>query len=209
MADPARATWQEAYLRHQFRFLGIRNPDLRQQVRKLLGDKPLEDIGQVYAVAEALFTHTEREYHQAACMLLDINPKLHTANVLPLAQRLITTHSWWDTVDTLAIHTVGRYLLHHPTSRPVLDEWIESPDMWLQRTAVIAQIGWKKHTDVPRLFDYCLRLATTREFFLQKGMGWALRDLAKQQPQLVYDFVDSPPLPALTRREACKHRPKL
>ena len=120
---------------------------------------------------------------------------------------LITTNSWWDTVDALAVHVVGTMVHRHRELAAVMDRWIDADDFWLARTAILHQLRWKSDTDTSRLFTYALRRAADNEFFIRKAIGWALRVYATTDPDAVRTFVDrhEDTLSALTQREARKH----
>ena len=102
---------------------------------------------------------------------------------------------------------IPAFVLDRKEVRPILDDWIEHRDLWLRRTAIIAQIKHKEQTDEPRLFDYCRRRAFEKEFFIRKAIGWALREHAKTRPRAVARFLKShrDELSGLSYREAAKH----
>ncbi len=118
---------------------------------------------------------------------------------------MIVNKSWWDSVDTTA-KWVGVFFKKHPDLTKVTTErWITSDNIWLQRMSIIFQLAYKKDTDVNLLFDYVLRKADSEEFFIQKAIGWALRQYAKIDAQRVKTFVNSHEFAPLSRREALKH----
>jgi 3-methyladenine DNA glycosylase AlkD len=89
---------------------------------------------------------------------------------------------------------------------PVVRGWAEDEDLWLRRTAVLSQLGSGLGTDRDLLTDVIEANVGSREFFLRKAIGWALRDLAWKDPDWVRTFVDAHSgLSALSRREALKH----
>ena len=102
-------------------------------------------------------------------------------------EELITTKSWWDTVDALASRTVGALVLADPALRKTMDRWIRSDDIWIARTAILHQLFYKEATDTSRLFDYCLLRAGDNEFFIRKAIGWALREYSKTDEVAVRD----------------------
>jgi 3-methyladenine DNA glycosylase AlkD len=204
--DPERAGPMEAYLRHQFPFLGIASPERAALVRAALAGMTAPSPGDVLDAAEVLWTRDEREYQLVAAGMLSRAATRLPAAALPRLGVLITTKSWWDTVDELAIHSVGALVLAHRELVPVIDEWIDDADFWLARTAILHQNRWKAATDQDRLFRYCLRRAGDTEFFIRKAIGWALREHSKTDPGAVARFVADhhDELSGLTRREALK-----
>ncbi|MBK6417745.1 MAG: DNA alkylation repair protein [Ignavibacteria bacterium] len=212
LANPERAVPMKAYLRNQFAFLGIGTEERRRLCFAV--DHPSDPLA-LFDEADALFAKREREYHYCACDVLakHFRSKKNVADLekiqqilLKRCEHLITTNSWWDTVDTLAPKTAGAILRGHPNE---LDKWtrrwISSNNIWLQRSAIIIQLHYKADTVAEVLFDRILQRANSKEFFVQKGAGWALREYAKTDPSAVVSFVAAnPQLSALTKREAMK-----
>jgi len=110
----------------------------------------------------------------------------------------------WDTVDGLN-KLVGLHFKQHPSLiRPVTERWVESGNIWLQRVSMIFQLTYKDKTDADLMFDYIRRLSKSKEFFIQKGVGWALRQYSKINPEAVAQFIAATPLAPLTKREGMK-----
>ena len=125
----------------------------------------------------------------------------------PTVRRIATTHAWWDTIDELAKHVAGRIVKNDPSQVSVMDEWVDSSDMWVARVAILHQLGFKATTDVERLFAYCDRRADETDFFYRKAIGWALRQYAYEDPDAVRAYVErsGDRLSALSIREALKN----
>jgi 3-methyladenine DNA glycosylase AlkD len=204
-ADPERAASMAAYMRDQFPFLGIPGPLQKSLGRQVLAGLARPDEAAVRAVALGCWALPEREYRYFACGYLRRYVKACSADLLPVVRELIVTQPWWDTVDALAAHVVGPLVLRYPPLVATMDAWVADEDMWLARTALLHQLTYKADTDVPRLFDYCLRQAGHRDFFIRKAIGWALREYAWTNPAAVRSFVAGTPLSGLSRREALKN----
>jgi 3-methyladenine DNA glycosylase AlkD len=204
-ADPERAASMSAYMRDQFPFLGIPGPLQKALGRQVLAGLPAPDEAAVRAVALGCWALPEREYRYFACGYLRRYVKVCSADLLPVAGELIVTDPWWDTVDALAAHVVGPLVLRYPPLVATMDAWLAGDDMWLARTALLHQLTYKADTDRARLFDYCLRQAGHRDFFIRKAIGWALREYAWTDPVAVRAFVARTPLSGLSRREALKN----
>lgn len=126
-------------------------------------------------------------------------------DLIVLLDECIGTHAWWDTVDWLA-KLCGLHFLRYPDQRKSWTEtWMLGDHMWRQRVAILHQLTYRNQTDQQMLFDYILHVADSRECFLQKAAGWALRQYASTEPKAVRRFVATHTLPALTRRETLKH----
>ena len=202
-ATPGRAPAMRAYMRDQFDFLGIGTPQRRQAAKPLL--QQLKGIGadNLILYARALWQFPQREYQYVAIDLLAMHWKqlelVHIRDLLELVQ----SKSWWDTVDALAA-VIGDVLRYRHDG---MDQAIEHHDMWVRRIALLHQLGWRGKVDVERLFNYSLTLAHEKEFFIQKAIGWALRDYARHDPDAVRTFTSKEKhrLSALSYREANKH----
>jgi 3-methyladenine DNA glycosylase AlkD len=211
LADPDRAAGMAAYMRHRFPFHGIPSPARKAALRTAWHGLPVPLAAGLATAATALWDLPEREYQYAACDLLDRyaagrggvgDPGLLEGTV----ERLVTSRSWWDSVDLLRSAAVGPLVAAHPGLVTVLERWIESDDRWLVRSAIISQLGYRERTDAGLLFAFCARRAADREFFVAKAVGWALRTYARVAPDDVRAFVRAhPELTPLARREALKH----
>jgi 3-methyladenine DNA glycosylase AlkD len=204
--DPASAQPMARYMRDQFPFLGISSGPRRALQRQSTADTLVERDALLAAV-EQLWPLAEREYQYAACDLLVRHVKLLDAGDLDLVGRLVTTKSWWDTVDALAINVVGPLVLgDRPAGDRVIDRWIDDDDLWLARTAILHQNRWRERTDERRLFELCQRRAMESDFFIRKAIGWALREYSKTAPEAVRGFIAAhdDALSGLSKREALK-----
>jgi 3-methyladenine DNA glycosylase AlkD len=194
------------YMRQQFSFLGIPSPMQAALAREALAELRPASADDLRDLALGLWALPEREYQYAACGVLGRHARLLGPGFLDTAARLITTRPWWDTVDSLAKNVVGAIVLRHHETGGVVDEWIDARDMWLRRTALLHQLGYKERTNVERLFRYCTLRAGESEFFIRKAIGWALREYSKVAPQAVIAFVaqNERLLSPLSRKEALK-----
>ena len=99
--------------------------------------------------------------------------------------------------------------MQHEAEKPaILERWLSSPNKWEVRTAILHQLGYKDQTDEKILYDCIRRQTDSKEFFIAKAIGWALREYAYINPESVYAFVQSTPMQPLSKREALKHFPK-
>lgn len=216
-ADPVRAAPMARYMKGRFAFLGIPAPERRRLLQGVWSALPEPTAEAVAEVAGRLWRLPEREFQYAACDLLE--RRIGTARraagadpgmLLAVVRPLLVERAWWDTVDSLRGAAVGPLVQAHPGLVAVIRRWVEDDDRWLVRSAVIHQLGYRERTDEDLLFELCARRAADREFFVAKGIGWALRTHARRRPDAVLGFCDRhPELTALARREALKHlRPR-
>lgn len=204
--DPRNAEAMAAYMRDQFPFAGIKTPERRALTRRALAGVVVDDEQELRRLAEACWAQPERELQYVACDVLARHVGVCGPSTVGWSRALITTKSWWDTVDPLATNVVGALVRRHRACVETMDAWIDDDDVWLVRTALLHQLRWKHETDADRLFAYCLRRAADPDFFVRKAIGWALREHSKTDPEAVERFVadHADVLSTLSRREALK-----
>jgi 3-methyladenine DNA glycosylase AlkD len=204
-ANADKAVAMRAYMKEHFPFFGIMATERRELVKEHIAVHGAPTLGYLPAIARSAFALPERELHQVAVDLLAKHAKKLTPEHLPLVEDLITTKSWWDSVDGLAVHVVGVILKKHPKEIAKWNRrWIGSDDLWLNRTAIIFQLQWKKDTDQALLFANIERHVTHKDFFIRKAIGWSLRALAESDPEAVKAFVAAHALSPLSAREALR-----
>jgi 3-methyladenine DNA glycosylase AlkD len=196
----------QAYLKTTEPCLGVRLPDVRRLIRDGATAHPPATAEDVAREASTLWREAAyREERHAAIALTGLPVARGALQLLPLYEQMIRTGAWWDLVDGVAPR-IRELLLDHPTQLgPVLRDWARSPDRWLRRSAVIAQLGAKDRTDRALLSEVIEVNAADSEFFVRKAIGWALRDLAGTDPDWVRAFLAGHELSPLSRREAAKH----
>jgi len=206
-AVAADATQMQAYMKGKFNFLGVKTPARRVASKLFIAAGEGADSAELVAAATALWALEEREYQQVGCDLLRRWSSRLEPDAIESLENLITTKSWWDTVDVLAARVIGPLVARHPELRTVMDDWIADDNMWLVRTAILHQLFYKDATDTARLFGYAVAQMGHTDFFIRKAIGWSLRQYARIDPAAVLAFVtehDSG-LSGLTKREALKH----
>ncbi|GAA2668608.1 DNA alkylation repair protein [Actinoplanes palleronii] len=205
--DPVRAPAMAAYMRDQFPFLGLPAPARRSRARTALAGLPAPTEPELADVARRCWARDEREFQQFACDYLTAHLDVPGPAFLGVLEELITSRSWWDTVDPLATHVVGGLVRRHPALLTRMDDWSTAADRWLIRTAILHQLHYGPATDAARLFAYCTRQAGHQDFFIRKAIGWALRHYARTDPGAVRDYLTAQAaiLSPLSIREAAKH----
>jgi 3-methyladenine DNA glycosylase AlkD len=205
-ADLAQAGPMAAYMRNQFEYLGIKskpNGELQQQFYAEHGLPPLTELD---TILRDLWSLPQREFQYVAVGLLGKFEKKLPAEFIETMEYLIVTKSWWDTVDSIAGGTLGVHFKRFPEVREAtLAKWRRSENFWLRRSCILFQLNYKKDTDFPLLCAIIHENLSSKEFFINKAIGWALRQYARVDAEAVRNFVESTPLHPLSRREAMKH----
>ena len=194
------------YMRDQFEYLGIKTPQNNALLKDFIKTHGLPPLDELDAVARDLWLLPQREFQYAAMNLLGKWEKKFEPGFISTIEYLIVTKSWWDTVDALASHAVGTHFKRFPdVRRKSLKKWRKSNNLWLRRTTLLFQLGYKNETDFDLLCKIIRENLRSDEFFINKAIGWALRQYAYVDPKAVKKFVKATPLHPLSLREAMKH----
>ena len=209
--DPQRAVGQQAYMKSALPYAGLTAPELSRLLRPHLSMYAPAGRAEWEATIRLLWddvTHREEWYVALAIARHRAAAGWRDAASLELWRHLVVTGAWWDVGDVLAAHLVGDVLRHHRAdATPVVRAWAGDDHLWLRRTAVLAQLGHRHDTDLDLLAHAIERNLDDRTFWLRKAIGWALRDLARTDPEWVRAQVDrwGERMSGLSRREATKH----
>lgn len=205
-ADPAQAAPMKKYMRDQFEYLGIKTPERRELQKQFYEKHGLPFPVELKPILLDLWALPQREYQYFAIGLLERLSEAIPHEFITTIEYLIVTKSWWDTVDSLAGEIVGVHFHRFPKVREkYLVKWRKSENFWLRRTCILFQLGYKEETDFDLLCSLIRENLGSKEFFINKAIGWALRQYARTNPQAVKKFVKATDLHPLSRREAMKH----
>ena len=204
-ADPKKAAPMKRYMRDQFEYLGIKVPEMGNLLKQHIREHGLPPLAELDAILRDLWALPQREFQYAANGLLEkFEGELHP-DFIETLEYMLVTKSWWDTVDTIATGTLGVHFMRYPKVREkYLARWRKSDNFWLRRATILFQLGYKKDTDFELLCDIIRENLGSQEFFINKAIGWALRQYTRIDPQGVRDFVAATPLNPLSAREALK-----
>jgi len=206
-ADPAQAGSMKRYMRDQFEYLGIKAPQSAALIKVVIKEHGLPPMAQLDTIARELWSLPQREFQYAAMTLMGRLEKKYEPEFITTIEYLLINKSWWDTVDALAGHAVGTQFKRFPEVRDnYLLKWRRSKNFWLRRTTLLFQLGYKKETDFDLLCEIIRENLGSDEFFINKAIGWALRQYAHTNPAPVKKFVKAAKdLHPLSRREALKN----
>ena len=187
-------------------FLGVRVPDVRRLTKAAARAHPPSDIADLeHAVRRLWDEATHREERYAATALTALAMARRRLELLPLYEHMAVTGAWWDHVDEVAHRIAALHDAHPVETTAAVRGWSTSDDLWLRRLAILSQLGRKDRVDLALLTDVIEPNVADTEFFIRKAIGWALRDVARIDPDWVRTFVDEHELSPLSRREALKH----
>jgi len=206
-ANPSQAVPMKKYMRDQFEYLGIQTPKSKILQKEFYDKYGLPEIADLDSILRDLWSLPQREFQYVAVGLLGRCDKQIPAKFIKTIEYLIVTKSWWDTVDSIAGGTVGMHFKRFPDVREkYLAKWRASENFWLRRTTILFQLSYKQETDFELLCDIIRENLGSKEFFINKAIGWALRQYARIDSKAVKKFVKATKeLHPLSRREAMKH----
>lgn len=203
------AVFMKAYMKGHFEYFGIKSAPRRQLLSDVFHKNLIKSPDELFQICRALWQAPHREAQYAAMDILDKYKTWMKPETLPYIESLILEKSWWDTVDHLAAHQTGLCMknMHRDQKRATMEKFIDSGELWLQRTAIIYQLSYKDQTD-QELLEYAI-LATLEEknFFIRKAHGWALRHYSRTDKKWVSEFLLQyrEQLSPLAIREASKY----
>lgn len=199
------AFFMKKYMKNKFDFYGIKSPLRKELCKSFLKKENIPGIIEIESIIKTLWNEPERELQYFAMELLSKYSNDTDTHALELFEYMIINKSWWDTVDYISVNLVGKHFLKFPElTLPLSNKWTTSNNIWLQRTSILFQLKYKSKTDLPLLFKYILMHSESKEFFIRKAIGWALREYSKTDPNTIINFVNSNKLSGLSTREALK-----
>ena len=200
------AVQQKAYMRHQFNYFGLKSPVRKEIQKPFLRKEKLPPKEELDSLVKKFWIKPQREFQYFAMELANKYKRQFTEEDILLFEWMVIHKSWWDSVDYIAAHLMGDYFNMFPAKRDaIVDTWLNSGNIWLQRSSLLFQLFYKNNLDTDFLVHVINPLLGSDEFFINKAIGWILRQYSKTNPRWVMDFVSkTPQLHPLSKREALK-----
>jgi 3-methyladenine DNA glycosylase AlkD len=201
----------QAYAKSAMPFLGVTTPVRRKVCREVFAVLDLPTALAWRRAVLALWRGARyREERYAAIDLTEGRrfDRFQDLDALPMYEEMIVTGAWWDYVDAIASHRLGTLLRRFPREMgEVMLAWSRSDDLWKRRSAILCQLTFKRDTDLDLLYATIAPALGSKEFFLRKAIGWALRQYAWTDAKEVRRYVreHETELSPLSRREALKN----
>ena len=187
VANPDDAVVMKAYMKNKFEFLGVKTP-ARRKLAKTFFKQQTDSVIDWNFINEA-WNNPYRELQYASLDYLESRKKLLIPSDLSHLKKLAQTKSWWDTIDFLD-RLVGSIIARFPETKEIILAWSRDEDIWLRRLAIDHQLLRKEETDTELLEKILVNNLGQTEFFINKAIGWALRDYSKTNPDWVRDFIE-------------------
>lgn len=205
-ADASLAPGQQAYMKSEMPFLGVRVPEVRRLVRSLVRELGVSAPDELVPTAWELWDDaTHREERYAAAAIVGLRPLEGDLSLVPFHEHVARTGAWWDHVDEAAHRIADLHDAHPAETAVIVRRWSTDDFLWVRRLAIISQLGRRDRVDLDLLAEVIEPNLPDREFFIRKAIGWSLREAAKVHPDWVRAYVAGHDLSPLSRREALKH----
>jgi 3-methyladenine DNA glycosylase AlkD len=204
-ADENKARQMAAYMRNQFKFYGVQAAERKQLYSELIKrDKKLGIID--WHLLDLCFDDEHRECQYFVLDYLKAMKKFLTFDDIPKLYRYIKNKQWWDMIDGLD-RIIGSIAFTDSRVNDLMLKWSTDEDFWIRRVAIDHQIGRKNETDVALLEKIVVNNFGSKEFFINKAIGWSLREYSKTNPRWVNDFIERyrSQMATLSLREASKY----
>ena len=211
VADPSKSAGMQAYMKSEMPYLGVQAPFMKKACRELWTAHPVHS--QQEWIEAILTLWREAEYREERYVAINLASdkrysKYITLETVPCFEEMVVDGAWWDYVDSVASRIFHVLLIQHPSEVGILmRDWAVCADIWKRRIAIICQLNSKEETDAALRYDCIEPSIESSEFFLRKGIGWALREYAKTDPAGVIKYVTSNAerLSRLSKREAVRN----
>lgn len=204
-ANSDQAVQMKRYLRNQFEFYGYHTKERKEIYhQQLLDEKKQSQID--WELLDRCWQDPHREMQYFVCdYLIAMNKKLNFMDISKI-ERYARSKQWWDTIDTL-IKPVGYLAWNDPRGDELMLEWSRDSNFWIRRVAIEYQLLRKRATNTQVLSKIIQNNLESDEFFINKAIGWALRDYSKTNPEWVRDFIGQyqQKLAPLSIREGSKY----
>jgi 3-methyladenine DNA glycosylase AlkD len=202
--DAKRAEWEKAYQKSRWGHWGVALPSMDAAIKQTLGDLSQD---QALSLCRRLWREPVWDLRIVAGRILARKSVEPDARVWAFVTERLADLDGWAVADNLA-SVAWRCLVADPSRLDTVEAWVDSPHLWTRRAALVFTLPWTKgERDPERMLGWATRLADDRQWFIQKAIGWWLRELSKRDPEKVRRFLEEcgPKLTGVAKREATKY----
>lgn len=204
-ANKTIAVQQKAYMRNQFEYFGLKTPTRKDVSKPFLLKNSLPKKEALHEIIKLLWQKSEREFIYFAHALVFKYKVQFVKEDLALFEYMVVNKSWWDSIDFIAPNLLAHYFKMFPEMRDkTIKRWLKSDNIWLQRSCILFQLKYKADLDTEFLSYVINELLDSNEFFINKAIGWILREYGKTDPGWVVAFCEKTELSNLSRKEALR-----
>ena len=186
--DKENAVKMAAYMRNQFKFYGLATPKRKAQYKDLLkSEKKSKNVD--WDFLDKCYEDEYREFQYLVMDYLTAMQKFLAYDDVPNIKKYIKSKQWWDTIDGLD-RIIGEIAFVDDRIDDLMLEWSKDEDFWVRRIAIDHQLCRKEKTNMELLEKILVNNFGSNEFFINKAIGWSLRDYSKTNPEWVRSFLD-------------------
>lgn len=186
--DKENAIAMSKYMRNLFDFYGLPTPKRKEVYNNFIkSEKKLKKID--WEFLDKCYEDNHREFQYLVYDYLIAMNNYLIYDDIPKIKRYIKTKQWWDTIDFLN-KVIGDIGLKDNRVDDLMIEWSKDEDFWIRRIAIEYQLCRKEKTNTELLEKTIVNNFNSDEFFINKAIGWALRDYSKTNPKWVKDFIE-------------------
>ncbi|MDX1474658.1 MAG: DNA alkylation repair protein [Reinekea sp.] len=189
-ADKSKVDQFQRYLKTDQPMFGVNAGPRKEILKASLREFPIQEFDEFFTFTNLLWQSPYRECQYCAIDAAVRFKKFHSMQAWPLFEHMALTAKWWDLTDGIAVNLIGSLLLANRSLQDILDQWMRDPDLWVRRTALLAHLKHKRQTDTECLSRTILTLNIDKQFFIQKAIGWSLREYSKIDANWVLQFID-------------------
>ncbi len=203
--DKENAIAMSKYMRNMFDFYGIPTPKRKEVYNDFIKSEKKSKVIN-WEFLDKCYEDKHREFQYLVYDYLLAKKQYLSFEDIPKIKNYITTKSWWDTIDFLC-KAIGDIELRDSRVKELMVDWSKSDNIWLKRSAIEHQLGLKDKTDAKLLEQIIINNFGSDEFFINKAIGWALREYSKTNPNWVKNFINKykDKMNSLSIKEASKY----
>ena len=203
--DSENAIAMSKYMRDMFKYYGIPTPVRKSIYKELLKKEKASSIID-WELLDICYDDEYREFQYFVMDYLSLVQKMLTYDDIPKIKRYIKTKQWWDTIDGFD-RIIGNIAFSDSRINDLMLKWSKDDDIWVRRIAIDHQLSRKDKTDADLLGQIIVNNLESKEFFINKAIGWSLRDYSKTNPNWVRDFISKhiEKMDKLSIKEASKY----
>lgn len=176
------------YMRNLFKFYGIESSKRKSLYKDLLKQEKINKVID-WDFLDRCYQDEYREFQYLVYDYLLTMKKYITFNDVPKIKTYIQSKEWWDTIDFFS-KVIGNIGMFDNKIDDLMLEWSLDEDFWLRRIAIDHQLGRKEKTNHSLLEKIITNNLGSEEFFINKAIGWSLREYSKTNPKWVRAFID-------------------
>ncbi len=190
-SNKERAVNEKRYLKSPYKFFGVSIPITEKIAKEFRKSNKGLSRKDVIELAKRLWDSEYHDEKKLGTRILRLYPEYIDFRAMPMLEKMLNSSTGWDLVDDISIHLVGTVLEKDKRAFDYLKRWSRSDNFWMRRASLISQIFLFRHGngDKKLFFKFAEKMASEKEFFIRKAIGWCLREISKPNPDEAFAFL--------------------